>query len=64
MACDGDIDPEEVKLIREMGEESQLFGDIDLNADLDKMLGDINALGGQFLINYFTELSEADLTDE
>lgn len=64
MACDGDIDPEELKLIREMGEESQLFGDIDLNADLDKMLGDINALGGQFLINYFTELSEADLTDE
>ncbi|NOQ76074.1 MAG: hypothetical protein GQ574_28980 [Crocinitomix sp.] len=64
MACDGDIDPDEVKMIREMAQETQLFGDIDLKANLDKMLGDINELGGQFLIDYFTDLKVADLTDE
>jgi uncharacterized tellurite resistance protein B-like protein len=64
MACDGDIDPDEVKLIREMAQETQLFGDIDLEATLDKMLGELNEIGGQFLMDYFTQLKDADLTDK
>lgn len=63
MACDGDIDPSEVDLIRTMANEKNMFGEIDVNEAMNRMVKEINELGGQFLRNFFTELTAAELTE-
>lgn len=64
MACDGDIDKKEVVLIKEMQENKKLFGDIDINEELERLLVLINEDGQQFLKNYFNELSSMELTTD
>lgn len=63
MACDGDIDKREVKLIKKLQKENKTFGDMDINAEMDILLSDINKNGPQFLKNYFKDLTEAELTE-
>lgn len=64
MACDGDIDKREVKLIKKLHKENNTFGEIDINAELDTLLLTINKDGQQFLKEYFKELTEAELTED
>ena len=63
MACDGDIDKREVKLIKKLQKENKTFGEIDINAELDTLLLDINKNGQQFLKNYLNELKSSELTE-
>lgn len=63
MACDGDIDPSEVNLIKQLHKENKTFGDIDINSELDELLLSINKDGHQFLRDYFKELKTFDLTE-
>lgn len=63
MACDGDIDKREVKLIKQLQKEHKTFGEIDINAELDTLLLAINKDGHQFLKGYFNELSTTELTE-
>jgi len=63
MACDGDIDKREVKLIKQLQKEHKTFGEIDINAELDTLLLAINKDGHQFLKGYFNELSTSELTE-
>lgn len=63
MACDGDIDKREVKLIKQLQKEYKTFGEIDINAELDTLLLAINKDGHQFLKGYFNELSTSELTE-
>lgn len=63
MACDGDIDKREVKLIKQLQKEHKTFGEIDINAELDTLLLAINKDGQQFLKAYFNELTSAELTE-
>lgn len=63
MACDGDIDKREVKLIKELQRENKTFGEIDINSELDSLLLSINKDGKQFLRSYFNELSSSDLSE-
>ena len=63
MACDGDIDKREVKLIKQLHKEKKTFGEIDINAELDIMLLAINQDGHQFLKEYFKELTTSELTE-
>jgi hypothetical protein len=56
MACDGDIDKREVKLIKQLQKENKTFGEIDLNSELDTLLLAINKDGHQFLRSYLNEL--------
>ena len=53
MACDGDIDKREVKLIKQLQKERKTFGEIDINAELDTLLLAINKDGHQFLKGYY-----------
>lgn len=62
MACDGDIDKREVKLIKKLHKENKTFGEIDINSELDTLLLAINKDGHQFLKDYFNELTTSDLT--
>ncbi len=63
MACDGDIDKREVKMIKKLHKESKTFGEIDINAELDTLQLAINNDGYQFLKGYFNELSTTELTE-
>ena len=63
MACDGDIDKREVKLIKQLHQENKTFGVIDINEELDKLLASINENGQEFLRGYFKELIAFELTE-
>lgn len=63
MACDGDIDSQEVELIKKLHNEHQIFGDIDIDKELNALLEKIKTDGKQFLKNYFTELTSSDLSE-
>ena len=64
MACDGDIDMREVKLLKTLSNEKKEFGEIDINSELDALLLSINHDGHKFLKDYFSELSSFDLTEK
>lgn len=63
MACDGDIDKREVQLIKKLHQENSTFGEIDIEAEIDKLLLAINKDGNQFLKIYFSELTTTELTE-
>jgi hypothetical protein len=66
MACDGHIDDKEVALIKTMNLEKKIFGEIDIDKELNKLRVEINDEGNKFLRKYFNELisSELGLQDE
>lgn len=64
MSCDGDIATEEVNLIKQMAKEKHLFGDIDIDKELDKLVKEINAKGKGFLKQYLVGLAEQTLTED
>ncbi len=63
MACDGDIDKREVKLIKKLHKEKKTFGEVDINSELNTLLLAINKDGHQFLKNYFSELTNFELSE-
>lgn len=63
MACDGDIDKREIKLIKRLHKEKKTFGDLDVNTEMDNLLIAINKDGHQFMRDYFDELTNSELTE-
>lgn len=63
MACDGDIDKREIKLIKRLHKEKKTFGDLDVNTEMDNLLIAINKDGHQFMKDYFNELTTSELTE-
>lgn len=64
MSCDGDIATEEVDLIKQMATEKHLFGDIDIDKNLNDLIQEINLKGKRFLKEYLYALAEQVLTEE
>ena len=64
MTCDGHISPHEMALIKNMNDEKKLFGDLDLDKELDDLVALINRRGVDFLEDYFKKIDHADLTEE
>jgi uncharacterized tellurite resistance protein B-like protein len=64
MACDGDIDKREIVLIKTMHQEKKIFGEIDINEELDRLLLEINNEGDSFLKSYFKDLNFAELSEK
>jgi uncharacterized tellurite resistance protein B-like protein len=64
MSCDGDIATEEVELIKQMSKEKHLFGEIDIDKELDALVKEINLKGKGFLKQYLISLAEETLTEE
>lgn len=64
MACDGDIDKREVVLIKTMHQEKKIFGEIDINQELENLLFEINRDGHKFLRSYFNELTSTELSEQ
>ncbi|WJJ98228.1 hypothetical protein [Algibacter luteus] len=63
MACDGDIDKREIKLIKRLHKEKKTFGNLDVNTEMDNLLIAINKDGHQFMRDYFDELTTSELTE-
>ena len=57
MACDGDIDENEIQLIKRLHEEHQAFGDIDISTEINSLLTALNNDSVLFMKDYFSELS-------
>lgn len=64
MSCDGDIASEEVELIKQMSKEKHLFGEIDIDKELDALVKEINLKGKGFLKQYLVSLAEESLDEE
>jgi len=64
MSCDGDIATEEVYVIKQMAREKHLFGDIDIDKELDSLVSEINLKGKGFLKEYLQSLADGELTEE
>lgn len=63
MTCDGDIAKEEVDLIKSLDNHCHLFGDIQINEELEKLLGEINEQGPRFLKNYLQMVRESNVDE-
>lgn len=64
MACDGEIDKREIVLIKTMHKQNKLFGDIDINKEMDILWEEINKDGHKFLRDYLTELTTIELSEQ
>lgn len=64
MACDGHIDQREIELIKSLDSNSNLFGDLDVQDEIDLFVQEINKLGHIFLRSYFQDLKSAHLTED
>lgn len=64
MACDGNIDEQEIALLKSLHDERKFFGEIELNKALDELLLRINEDSQQFLQSYFEELEACELSEK
>jgi uncharacterized tellurite resistance protein B-like protein len=64
MACDGDIDKSELVLIMTMHQKNKIFGDIEIDYELDHLIQAINQDGQKFINNYFNELISSELSEQ
>lgn len=62
-ACDGDIAPKEIALVKNWTEKSNLFGDIDVEAKLNEYVESINKYGNGFIKDYLMLLDSQDFTE-
>lgn len=64
MACDGDIAKEEVTLVKQLVENSDVFEGIDVENLLNVYINQINENSKVFLNEFLNELKEANLTKD
>ena len=64
MACYGDIDNRELLLIKKIHQDTKIFGEIDINQELENLLLEINRDGHKFLKSYFNELTSTKLSEQ
>lgn len=62
-ACDGDIAPEEVALVKELSVGNAMFEGMDVETTLNKYVDEINDKSKIFLKDYLNEISESELND-
>ena len=63
MACDGEIAPQEVALIKSMAIDKSLFGTIDIDRELTNLAADINDKGKAFLKTFLQRLTMITLSE-
>ncbi|MGL1887448.1 MAG: TerB family tellurite resistance protein [Reichenbachiella sp.] len=64
MTCDGHIDKKEIVSIMRMAQKNYFFGEVEIDIELEDMLGKINLRGTEYLKDYFRKVSRATLTLE
>ena len=64
MACDGDIAPEEIDMVKEFCAEYKLLDITQAESYINLWISEINQLGSEFLQTYLKELSNEELLSE
>lgn len=62
-ACDGEIAPEEISLIKQITDETSFFEGMAVESTLNEYVNGINQQGKAFLKGYFAELDACELTE-
>lgn len=63
-ACDGDIAPREIALLKNWTDKSGLFGDIDVESKINEYIESINKYGNHFIAEFLKLLDVSTFTDE
>lgn len=64
MACDGEIAPKEVALLKKLSKEEKLFGDLKIAKIVNSFVDQLNEQGYFFVDAYLRELSDAQMSEE
>lgn len=64
MASDGNIDKREIKTLQALCQNSDLFNNIDIQTETNKLIEEINTFGKQFIKDYLDLLIGANLVEE
>jgi uncharacterized tellurite resistance protein B-like protein len=66
MACDGDIAPEEVTLIKTICDQEPMFKNMDFEAEINRFITGINTGGKRFIADFLKTLEQKanDLSEE
>ena len=64
MACDGNIDPKEIELIKSMCSNSPLFVAFNFGDEINSLVTKLNTEGNHFINNYFDLLNAASLSED
>lgn len=64
IACDGEIAPEEIQLVREISQDSNLFQGLDVEKKTNDWISNINETGATFLKNYLKEIDSVTMSDD
>lgn len=63
-ACDGEIAPEEIKLIKALVDSESVFTNEDIEGSFNEYIKEINQQGKAFLRGFLDELSDCELSDD
>lgn len=63
-ACDGDIAVEELAYVKDLANDTEVFGDLDVENLLNLYVQQINEEGIRFINRFVRELSDSELTEE
>lgn len=64
VACDGEIAQEEISLLKDIANDTNYFGSLDIEEVANQFVDQINEQGGYFLTSYLSELSSENLPKE
>lgn len=64
IACDGEIASEEIKLIKKLAANSDLFKGLNISVLLNSYIDDINTKGEVFLSNFLYDIPKLNLSPE
>lgn len=64
MACDGDIANEEISLLKDLAKNKNLFGDINIDNELAKLVEEINSKGNAFITELYELIRNYSLSEE
>lgn len=62
-ACDGDIAPEEVNLVKNLSQNEKSFEKMNVEEVINGYIAEINKQGKLFLKNYLNEVDDANLSE-
>lgn len=63
-ACDGDIAPEEVNLVKNLSQNEKFFEKLNVEEVLNVYITEINKQGKLFLKNYLNEVNDTNLSED
>lgn len=64
MACDGEIAPEEIELVKKITSENLVSSNLDVVGKLNEFVKQINKQGKAFLSTFLTEIPGANLSEQ